>query len=96
MNQRLEKELIKWHKKHFGKNGTFEEYSGFYLENSSQLDLARHFYSLALEDVEKILKKIKVETPVLTSGTLAYPSGRIVGRTEVCKEILDFIDQLSK
>lgn len=42
----LEKELIEWHKRHFKKTGTYEKYSGFYLENSSQLDLARHFYKL--------------------------------------------------
>ena len=42
----LEKELIQWHKRHFKKAGTYEEYSGFYLENSSQLELARHFYEL--------------------------------------------------
>ena len=44
----LEKELIEWHKRHFEKTGTYEKYSGFYLENSSQLDLARHFYELGL------------------------------------------------
>ena len=45
----LEKELISWHKKHFKKEGTFEKYGGFYFANSSQLDLAKHFYVLGLK-----------------------------------------------
>ena len=44
----LKKELIQWHERHFKKIGTYEKHSGFYLENSSQLDLARHFYELGL------------------------------------------------
>lgn len=44
----LEKELIQWHKGHFKEAGTYEKYSGFYLKNSSQLDLARYFYKLGL------------------------------------------------
>lgn len=42
----LEKELIIWHRLHFKKGGTFEKYGGFYLANSSQLDLAKHFFEL--------------------------------------------------
>lgn len=42
----LEKELIIWHRLHFKKEGTFEKYGGFYLANSSQLDLAKHFFEL--------------------------------------------------
>ena len=45
----LEKELISWHKKHFKKEGTFEKYGGFYFANSSQLDLAKHFFELGLK-----------------------------------------------
>jgi hypothetical protein len=45
----FEKELISWHKKHFKKEGTFEKYGGFYFANSSQLDLAKHFFELGLK-----------------------------------------------
>jgi len=44
----LEKELIKWHKEHFKKDGTFIGKSGFYLTNDSQMDIAKHFYLLGL------------------------------------------------
>ena len=41
----LEQELEKWRHEHFGgeRDG---HYSGEYLERSSQIDLARHFYEL--------------------------------------------------
>jgi hypothetical protein len=45
----LEKELIIWHRLHFKKEGTFEKYGGFYLTNSSQIDLAKHFFELGLK-----------------------------------------------
>jgi hypothetical protein len=45
----LEKELIKWHKEHFQKSGTFIGMSGFYLTNSSQMELAKHFFELGLK-----------------------------------------------
>ena len=45
----LEKELIEWHKEHFKKDGTFIRMSGFYLTNSSQMDIARHFFELGLK-----------------------------------------------
>ena len=45
----LEKELIKWHKEHFKKDGTFIRMSGFYLTNSSQMDIAKHFFELGLK-----------------------------------------------
>lgn len=59
----LEKELIKWHKEHFKKNGTFIGMSGFYLTNSSQMDIAKHFFELGVnasnpltwEDIENII-----------------------------------------
>lgn len=61
----LEKELIQWHKRHFKKTGTYEKYSGFYLKNSSQLDLARHFYELGQQNRSKIsdnsLKELRKE-----------------------------------
>ena len=44
----LEKELILWHKDHFKKEDTYEKYSGFYLTNNSQLDLAKHFFELGM------------------------------------------------
>lgn len=45
----LEKELTEWHKKHFSKKDTFNGKSGFYLTNSSQLDIAKHFFELGLK-----------------------------------------------
>ena len=45
----LEKELIKWHKEHFKKDGTFIGMSGFYLTNNSQMGLAKHFFELGLK-----------------------------------------------
>ena len=45
----LEKELIEWHKEHFKKDGTFIGMSGFYLTNSSQMDIAKHFFELGLK-----------------------------------------------
>ena len=44
----FEKELIKWHKKHFKKDGTFIGMSGFYLTKNSQMDIAKHFFELGL------------------------------------------------
>ncbi len=49
----LEKELIIWHRLHFKKEGTFKKYAGFYLANSSQLDLAKHFFELGLKAQQK-------------------------------------------
>ncbi len=48
----LEKELIKWHKQHFKKDGTFIGMSGFYLTNSSQMDIAKYFFELGLKAQE--------------------------------------------
>jgi len=45
----LEKELIKWHKEHFKKDGTFIGMSGFYLTNNSQMDIAKYFFELGLK-----------------------------------------------
>ena len=45
----LEKELVKWHKEHFKKDGTFIGMSGFYLTNNSQIDIAKHFFELGLK-----------------------------------------------
>ena len=44
----LEKKLIKWHKEHFKKDGTFIGMSGFYLTNSSQMDIAKYFFELGM------------------------------------------------
>lgn len=49
----LEKELIQWHKNHFERNGTFIGMNGFYLENASQIDIARHFFELGLKAAQK-------------------------------------------
>lgn len=43
----LEEELKRWRHKHFrGKRD--DDYNGEYLERTSQLDIARHFYELGL------------------------------------------------
>ena len=58
MNERLEKELESWRHEHFqGKRDG--DYSGEYLERESQLSIARHFYSLALENVRKECEKYR-------------------------------------
>ena len=49
----LKKELIKWHKEHFKKDGTFIGMSGFYLTNNSQMDIAKHFFELGLKASQK-------------------------------------------
>ena len=66
----LEKELIKWHKEHFKKDGTFIGMSGFYLTNNSQMDIAKHFFELglsisnstkvAIPDIDNVLKENSV------------------------------------
>lgn len=63
----IEKELIEWHKEHFQKSGTFIGMSGFYLTNSSQMELAKHFFELglsvsnstkvAIPDIDDVLKE---------------------------------------
>ena len=52
----LEKELIKWHKEHFKKDGTFIGMSGFYLTNNSQVDIAKHFFELGMQVSNKAQK----------------------------------------
>lgn len=56
---KLEGKLIDWHKQHFKKSGTFEEHSGFYLENSSQLDIAKTFYDFASSEIKTEVEKEK-------------------------------------
>ena len=69
----LEKELISWHKKHFKKEGTFEKYGGFYFANSSQLDLAKHFFELGLK--AKIGGKALDLTPAVAETIKAIKDG---------------------
>ena len=52
----LEKELIEWHKEHFQKSGTFIGMSGFYLTNSSQMELAKNFFELGMSGSNKAQK----------------------------------------
>ena len=52
----LEKELIEWHKEHFQKSGTFIGMSGFYLTNSSQMELAKNFFELGMSVSNKAQK----------------------------------------
>ena len=66
----IEKELIEWHKEHFQKSGTFIGMSGFYLTNSSQMELAKRFFELglsvsnntkvAIPDIDDVLKENSV------------------------------------
>lgn len=49
----LEKELIKWHKKHLKKDGTFIGMSGFYLTKNSQMDIAKYFFELGMQQLKK-------------------------------------------
>ena len=56
MESKIIKELNSWRHTHFdGKRDG--RLSGEYLERESQLELAQHFYNLALEDVREIIKQ---------------------------------------
>ena len=91
MNEKLKQEIDTWLKNGNITDTCFGEYDDEDIEIT-----AEHFYNLALEEVRKELKRVEIETPVLTEGTAAYPAGRIVGRTEVREDILNFIDNLMK
>ena len=46
----LEKEVANWWNDHYSrKDYTFEKYNGHYLENSTVIDLAKHFFELGLK-----------------------------------------------
>ena len=45
----LEEEMNKWRQKHFEGIGYILDGSGEWLERTSQLDIARHFYELGLK-----------------------------------------------
>lgn len=98
----LEKELIIWHRLHFKKEGTFENYGGFYLANSSQLDLAKHFFELGMKtqqkggqqvqhiDISVLLAEIEREYKSLSNATNDFAMGR---KAEL-KNILSFIESI--
>ena len=93
MTERLEKELVTWHKNHFKKEGTFNMRSGTYLLNNSQLDLSGHFYKLALEDIRKEIVKLSNSPDNLgafddVSNDAAYSAGFY----NTCQKILEIID----
>ena len=90
MNERLKTHLILWRSEHF--HGRRDgDYSGEYLERSSQLELAQHIYSLALEDVRKEVEKIEKVMPYCED----YERGCIEGRNGLREELLDFINNLT-
>lgn len=84
----LQKELDQWRHKHFkGKRDNVN--SGEYLERESQLDISRHFYNLALEDVRKECNRMIRNYNKDSENTIGiYPY--------TLKEVISFIDQLSK
>lgn len=46
----IEKEVIDWWNAHYSSKAyTFEGYSGHYLENSTVIDIAKHFFELGLK-----------------------------------------------
>ena len=46
----LEKEVVNWWNAHYSSKAyTFEGYSGHYLENSTVIDIAKHFFELGLK-----------------------------------------------
>ena len=98
MNDRLEKELISWHEGHFKKKGTYENHSGFYLENSSQLSIAKHFYSLAMEDMKKeILAKYQKDVnPAIVNSTDNEQTMFNVGQARGVADIIKLIKQLAE
>lgn len=50
----LEKEIINWWDAYYSnKDYTFERYTGHYLENSTLIKIAKHFFELGLKAKEK-------------------------------------------
>ena len=45
----IEQEMKAWHNKHFHSKRDWDKTSGEYLERSSQLDIARHFFELGIK-----------------------------------------------
>lgn len=46
----IEKEIIDWWNTHYSsKDYAFEEYSGHYFENSTLIEIAKHFFELGLK-----------------------------------------------
>ena len=46
----IEKEVMDWWNAHYSsKNYTFEKYTGHYLENTTLIEIAKHFYELGLK-----------------------------------------------
>lgn len=91
MNERLEEQLIVWHKEHFKETGTYEQHSGFYLANSSQLSIAKHFYNLALEDVKKEIEEDFTALDGLLKQDMLNEYGK--GRHDCMEQIKDFIEK---
>lgn len=83
----LEKELIKWHKEHFKKDGTFIGMSGFYLTNNSQMDIAKHFFELGV----RVQKEEKYEVPSVSKTEDISVTSRMAMIDNDLKPIAEFI-----
>ena len=99
MNERLEKEMDKFYGIYRNANGnTFDisNYESCYDWKNDEsakheCDIAEYFYNLALKDVKKEVEKHR-DLLKLESEYTTYAGGRL----DETKDILDFIDQLSK
>ena len=51
----LEKEVTNWWNDHYSrKDYTFEKYNGHYLENSTVIEIAKHFFELGLNTGKEV------------------------------------------
>jgi len=76
----LEEEVKVWHKNHFKAKNAWEDYSGHYLDKSSQLDLARHFAQWQKDRDEAITDSVKFEE--------GFKTGREVGAREQKEQMM--------
>lgn len=94
----LEKELIEWHKKHFQKSGTFIGMSGFYLTNSSQMELAKHFFELGLKIQNMITplqqQRISVMKMEFWTGLQTFNESEMTLSDAYNKGIEDILEEL--
>lgn len=53
----LDKEVIDWWNAHYSSKAyTFEGYTGHYIENSTLIDIAKHFFELGMQVSNKVQK----------------------------------------
>ena len=89
----LEKEIRQWWNNHYGniKEGyTFEKYTGHYLENTTIIELARHFANWQKQQMhkqaEEHLEK-KTNGEILLEDTVAFDKGFKLGKEVGAKDM---------